>query len=532
MSSQSRRKFLKFLGRTGLAGSMVFHLKGIESLYSLPNKLPELPFNPIRPSDLDSLILPEGLQYQLLMKAGDAINGKDFFGENNDCLTFTPEEVKNEALVWVNHENFNPFLLDGYREEIEKTQAQVDTEMQLVGGSILHLAKDQQNDGVFFLLESNVNTRLTAKTAIPFAWHEPIAGEKEAIGTLANCGGDTTLWGTVLSCEGNYEMFFGERNFQTGERLKSDYGWEKFYDYPPEHYGWVLETNLMTGKAKKLVAMGRCFHGCVTLVQTKDNCVVYSGDAANEGCLYKFISQDIDSLEKGSLYVANMEKGTWELVDFEKQLILQQNFKSQTEVLIRLREAATLLGGTPLDRPQDIKADPISGHIFISLAGNIPKGNYMGSILKLKEKNNDKASLNFSTEVFLTGGQETGFACPVTMVFDKKGNLWFTSGMAAFLINKSPYKEFKNNGLFYAPMQGIDTGIVFQIASAPCEAEFKGPCFSNNGKTLFLCVQHPGEGSKGLKKHQLTSLWPDNIGNRPRSAVVMITGPALDKLLN
>ena len=114
------------------------------------------------------------------------------------------------------------------------------------------------------------------------------------------------------------------------------------------------------------------------------------------------------------------------------------------------------------------------------------------------------------------------------MAFDTAGNLWFTSDMSGTAMNKAPYKEFKNNGLFLVPRTGPKAGTVMQVASAPSDAEMTGPSFSPDGKTLFLSIQHPGECSKNLE--ELTSHWPDGGNSIPRSAVVTISGKTLEAI--
>ena len=126
------------------------------------------------------------------------------------------------------------------------------------------------------------------------------------------------------------------------------------------------------------------------------------------------------------------------------------------------------------------------------------------------------------------GGEEQAFSSPDNLVFDRKGNLWFTNDMPGFRMNKWPYSPFKNNGLFYVPMSGPLAGEVFQIASAPTGAEFTGPAFLADN-SLLLSVQHPGEGSPSLKKPR--SRWPDYGKQLPKPSVVVIHGAALKKLL-
>ena len=114
------------------------------------------------------------------------------------------------------------------------------------------------------------------------------------------------------------------------------------------------------------------------------------------------------------------------------------------------------------------------------------------------------------------------------MVFDRAGNLWFTSDISGSSINKPPYEIFKNNGLFIVPREGMDEGKVIQLASAPVDAELTGPWFSPDSKTLFLSVQHPGEKSKSIS--DLTSNWPDGENSIPKPSVVAITGELLNEI--
>jgi secreted PhoX family phosphatase len=162
------------------------------------------------------------------------------------------------------------------------------------------------------------------------------------------------------------------------------------------------------------------------------------------------------------------------------------------------------------------------------LTNNIPKADFVGSILKIEEESSDKTGKSFKSDTFLAGGPEMGFACPDNMAFDPKGNLWFTSDMSGSMMNKNEhYKAFGNNGLF---VFNAKEDVVVQVASAPMDAEFTGPFFSPDGKSLFLSIQHPGETSKSLDS--LTSHWPDGGSAIPRSAVIIISGPVLDKLMS
>lgn len=508
-----RRAFIDFLGR----GALI--VPAVPSVLSACKSGNSKTDAPLFPSSKDDVVLVEGMEAEVLIKWEDPINKTMAFGYNNDYIAYLPTK-DNEGILWVNHETVNPIFASGYEDDMVRHRDMILREMLEVGGTILKVRKAAGQWKP--VLEDPVNTRLTAMTKIPFEWPEPISGATEAMGTLANCSGGVTPWGTILTCEENYDIFYGEKDFETGERTSSNLGWEMFFfKNQPEHYGWVVEVDVQTGTAKKHVGLGRFSHECATVKELSDGrVVIYSGDDMNGGCLYKFISDESGQIFPGQLYAANLEAGRWELLDVERPE-LATKFASQTEVMVWAREAAKRVGGTPLDRPEDIEIDPLSGDVLIALTNNKPQGNYHGSIMKITEQG-DYDALEFIHDTFLTGGEETGFSCPDNLAFDAAGNLWFTSDISGSAIGKEPYQAFGNNGLYVLLRNGEQAGELLQVGSAPNDAEFTGPYFASDGETLFLSVQHPGDESKSLS--QLTSHWPGGGTTIPRSAVIAIQG--------
>lgn len=477
----------------------------------------------IAPLSSDEIALTDGLQYEVLIRWGDPISKDQHFGYDNDYIAFLPTS-SSEGLLWVNHESINPLFISGYvpDRKMARHRDQIKKEMYYVGGSLFKVKKSW---GTWEVVQSPSNRRITGAIDIPFEWHEPIEGKDSAFGTLANCSGGVTPWGTILTCEENYQDFYGEHDYERGGYFPSRHQWESFFPNPTEHYGWVVEVDPANGACKKHVGLGRYAHECATVVSLPDGRVaIYSGDDREGGYLHKYISDQPGKIYPGKLYVANMEKGLWNHITYDDPL-MAATFRSETEMLIRCREAAALLGGTPLDRPEDIDIDPVTGDVLVTLTNNKPKGNYFGSILRISESGGDYAALRFSYDTFLTGGEDTGFACPDNMVFDKAGNLWFTSDISGSAIGKPPYEAFGNNGLYVLLRNGEQAGKVIQVASAPNDAEFTGPCFTPDGRTLFLSVQHPGEQSK---PSQLTSHWPDGGDEVPKPSVIAISGPFLE----
>ena len=517
MNKHNRRDFLAFM-TSSVAAPLV--LPGCVSQTGTDHL--DLPFTPLNFSAKDDLIMAKGLSYKLLISDGDEISSKDKFGCNNDYTAFIP--LKNdEAIMWVNHEYPNPLFISGYTGGT-KTKEMVDLERYACGGSLIHIKK--MANGWALVKNSSYNRRVSGETKIPMVTPRDIAGSKIAEGTFANCAGGVTPWQTVLTCEENYHSFYGERAREDKPIKASRHQWEKFYNNPPEHYGWVVEVNPKTGESKKLTGLGRCAHECATCIRTNDGRVaVYTGDDKNNEFLYKFISDEKNSLEKGELFVADIPNGKWMSLDIKKNKKLQEAFKDQTDVLIHAREAGKLLGATPLDRPEDIEIHPATGDVFVTLTNNKPAGRYHGKILKITESGKDHGAMSFKASDFKLGGDD--FSCPDNMVFDKQGNLWLASDISGGAMGKAPYEKFKNNGLFFIPMVGKHAGTVFQVASAPKDAELTGLTFSEDGETLFVSVQHPGEESKSLDK--LTSHWPLGNGQMPKSSVVQITGDLISK---
>ena len=549
--THNRRQFISFLGKTSLSAVLAPHFLiscGSNTTPAITENISEeriaqlkkLAIEALKPSDMDDLILTKGLNYHTVVKWGDSLNEQDTFGFNNDFTCFLPLDKNNpnDGLLWVNHEYVNPLFVSdfNYRDfknpEQHRTNEQIDKEMYNVGGSIVRI---KQENGIWKVVENDPhNRRITAKTPIELNWDTPIKGKTTVIGTHSNCSGGITPWNTFITCEENYDSFYGETEYNENNiasHRPSSQGWENFYNYPPEHYGWVVEVNPKDGKAQKHIALGRFAHECCTLYELEDKRVVaYTGDDSNNEHLYKFISSKPGSLKEGTLYVADTVNGTWLALDWESQPVLQNKFTDQTEVLVRAREAAKLLGATALNRPEDIEIDPITGNIFVSLTNNKTKNDWHGSILKIEENNGAYDALTFKASIYMAGGEENGFSCPDNLAFDLAGNLWMTTDMSGSAMNKEekPYMPFKNNSLFVIPRYGKDAGKVIRVVTAPIDAELTGPWFSPDGKTLFLSVQHPGEQSTDL--NNLTSKWPFDDDNIPKPAVVAITGDLIEKM--
>ncbi len=498
------------------------------------SRIPAIGITPVRPSTSDSIVLAPEFEWELLVKKDDPIGASIRFGANNDFNAFFPFDPAEpfDGMLWTNHESPEPFLITNSLHKDEKSwksRAEIMAEMGSVGGSLTRLFRNER--GAWVVDRGyHLNRRFDGNSRIPFAAPRPVHGSKFALGTMGNCAGGKTPWGTLLTCEENYDQYYGEWDFSPlpGEtkarknplvkyKSDSDLGWSQRFKRSPLHYGWVVEVHPFTGVARKLTALGRFAHEGATCVQAKDGrTVVYLAEDSNDRYLYKFVADRPGSLETGTLYCASLEKGRWLPLEMNAHPGFSRRFRDQLDLLTQAPAAAEMVGATPLDRPEDIERDPLTGDIFVALTNNKPKGRPFGGLLRLRE---EPLSLEFESSTWLSGGPETGIACPDNLAFSPDGHLWITSDMSASDMRAGKYSAFGNNGLYCMPMHGPDAGRLLQVASAPVAAEFTGPEFLPDG-TLVLSVQHPGEVMGKEMPASRSSQWPE--GGVPRSSVIAI----------
>ena len=517
-SSFSRRKFLEFIGAATAthAVAQVHTKRQPRSKKMMPVALPA--------SRADDLLLTSGLQFDVIAKYGDRINASgDTFGFNADFTSFMPLSL-TEAFLFVNHEYIHSLLVCGLPFGAKLTKEAAEKMLSVVGCSILKIRRKDTQSPWRLDVDDPLNRRISGLTPIPLVAPRAVAGKLTVMGTINNCSGGQTPWRTFLTCEENFDWIWGSEDTQ--ELPAADA--RPFYpDAKSEHYGWVVEVDPFTGNARKLTSLGRFAHEGARVCEARDGRpVVYMGDDTADQCIYKFIGDTPGSLVSGTLYVADTQAGRWLALDRDKNPKLKEAFVDQLDLLINTRKAAKLVGGTPHDRPEGIDIHPVTGAVVISLTNNKSRKNLYGSLIKIQEHDGDHAALTFQVSTLLMGGSGSGIACPDNIRFDQRGNLWVTTDMSDAAMRSEPYREFGNNSLFFVPIDGPQAGKPIRVASAPCDAELTGPCFSGDGRTLFLAVQHPGEGTTDLQNP--TSHWPDGGKELPKPAVVALHGELLD----
>ena len=269
-------------------------------------------------------------------------------------------------------------------------------------------------DGKWSIVEdSPLNRRITANTEMsvsgPAAGHALMKTSADAtgtkvLGTSYNCSGGVTPWGTVLTCEEGVSDIFGgdpkkapiadilDRYAFDGSDI---YGRARFHDRfnldkePNEanRFDWVVEIDPYDPNSKpvKRTALGRMSHEASTVVLNKDGrVVVYMGDDDYFEYMYRFVSNKPydpanpasgnNLLDDGVLSVARFDADgtmTWlPLVHGQGKLTAENGFADQAEVLLKTRFAADALGATPMDRPEDIETNPVTGRVYAVMTKN------------------------------------------------------------------------------------------------------------------------------------------------------------------
>jgi uncharacterized protein len=522
------------------------------------------------------------------------------FGYNNDYVGFIPLDGSSErGLLVVNHEYTNAELMfpnwakigkdkDG-KDKVEwgeHTAELVAIEMAAHGGTVIEIAR--ANGAWSPVLDSKYNRRIHVGTEMemtgPAAGHDRLKTKadvtgKKVLGTINNCAGGVTPWGTWLMAEENFNGYFGgempaeskeSANYKRYGVGTGDYKWSAFHERfdlaresnEANRFGWVVEVDPMdpASTPKKRTALGRMKHeGAETVVNKDGRVVFYCGDDERFDYVYKFVTRgtfnsndraaNANLLDDGTLYVARFNADgslIWLPLEFGQAGLTPENgFQSQADVLIETRRAADLLGATKMDRPEDVQPNPKTGKVYCMLTNNTKRkkgeedaanpraDNAFGHIIEITETEGDFASTKSTWEILLKCGDpsiaEVGasfstattkngwFGMPDNCVVDADGRLWVATD------GNDEKKTGRTDGLWAVETEGAMRGTSKLFFRVPVGAEMCGPHFVPSAETLFLAVQHPGDAGLATFETPATR-WPDFKPGMPaRPAVVVVT---------
>ncbi|MWA14586.1 DUF839 domain-containing protein [Streptomyces sp. BA2] len=415
-----------------------------------------LDFEPVAPNTADAVTIPPGYAQQVVIRWGDPVlagaprfdarkqNAKaqaKQFGYNADYMALldAPRRRGHQLLV-VNHEYTSEEIMHFGYDPANPTRAHVEIAWAAHGLTVLLVRADHRSGRLWPVVGDPLNRRITATT--PIRLTGPAAGSdllkthadptgRTVLGTLNNCGGGITPWGTVLTGEENFNQYFANAAAVTDPTAKqrlARYGlptgasgrqWERFDDRfdigkepnEPNRHGWVVEIDPTdpTSTPRKRTALGRFKHEAAEPRLTRDGRVaLYMGDDERFDYLYKFVSthtykkgdsraareHNLRLLDEGTLYVAKFTgdspdaeiDGTGKLPEdgeFDgsgEWIPLATGNKSHVpgmsaeEVYVFTRLAADKAGATKMDRPEDVEPHPHTGRVYVALTNNTDRG--------------------------------------------------------------------------------------------------------------------------------------------------------------
>ena len=573
-----------------------------------PTDGPRLGFQGVPPSVADGVTVPPGYAAQVLARWGepvgiagampgfhpDASNSAAEqalqLGMHHDGMAFFAlDDTGRRGLLAINHEYTDDGLLHpgGMQpwtaEKVRKAQA-------AHGISVVEVAR--AGEGWQLVRPSRFARRITASTpcrvAGPAAGHPLLrtaadpAG-RTVLGTLNNCAGSPTPWGTYLAGEENFNFYFAGGTQRDADQRRwglTEQAWLRW----PEHdarfdatrhphefhrFGWIVEIDPLdpTAPPVKRTALGRGAHEGAWVAATRaGHAVVYSGEDARFEYITKFVSAgriappapgqsaaqaNRGLLDAGTLYVARFDAdgtGRWlPLVHGQGPLTTAGGFADQGEVLVKTRQAGDALGATGMDRPEWMAIDAARATVYCSLTNNTARGrpgqpgpdaanpranNVMGQVIRWQEEG-DLDATRFRWDHLLLAGDPANarpqaqgtlrgdiFACPDGLLLDARGLLWICTDMSADSLGRGELQRMGNNQLLACDPA---TGEVRRFLTGPVNCELSGATMAPDGCTLFVNIQHPGEPpAERSEANEATrySTWPD--GGRPRSAVLAI----------
>ncbi len=633
-------------------------------------------FEAVGPTNADTVTVPPGFRIETLIAWGDAlydgqapfdpdalsrVEQERRFGMNNDMLALFPLDYafptplsQNRYLLCVNHEYAGaemmfPTTLSGLAAI---TPAQYAALMASMGCSVLEIARAAPGGAwqvVRAAADDSRNRRITPFSAVvfegPAAQHrwvrraalafnanEPFGSEGSVrCGTMANCAGGQTPWGTYLSAEENFNFYFHNSggdgrdlaaaraeeafvrdcaSFQVPLTQESERPAPPQFDmgenpYGTALYGWTVEIDPYDPEwtPRKRTGLGRRKGECATTALTRDGRVaVYSGDDQINEFVYKFVSTgrfdprnrtaNRDLLNEGALYVARFDEdgtGQWLALTVEAAneavaaagLSEAVQFRDLGDVMVRARDAARLMGATPMDRPEDVEAILDAnwvgqGPVLIvctnnrtnigERAGNprrdggddrATQPNLTGHIVRMDEAGGDSGALAFAWDIFAMAGDPNAaeaiaqtrsgdlvnvsvalngaatvsgdkFACPDNVFFDRRGHVWISTDSS-----DGVFADCNDMVLVAPTADGPGPRPVKRFLVGPVGAEICGPLLTPDETAFFCAIQHPGEGDAAGQDFVRArwrgegarpgSSFPDGNGAWPRSAVVIVS---------
>ncbi|MCB2047737.1 MAG: DUF839 domain-containing protein [Novosphingobium sp.] len=371
------------------------------------------------------LDLPPGFSYRVIAQLGDAMD---------DGLT-VPD----------NADGMGCFDLGGGRIALVRNH---ELKARQDAGGQPGVGFDRRSDGA--ILPGGTTTQvLDARTLETVAQHRSLAG------TIRNCAGGTTPWGSWLTCE--------EDVTRAGQGVGRDHGW--VFEVPAKAPGLVDPV--------PLTAMGRFNHEAAAVDPVTG--YVYMTEDRDNGLLYRFLPAKRGDLAKGGRLQALAAKGladsrNWDSARmsagsaFTAQWIDLDNVESPED---DLRQRGAAKGATLFARAEGIHMGE-GEFYFCCTSGGAAK---LGQVFRLS-RSASRLDLFFES----TSPDQFNFGDNLTVA--PNGHL---------IVCEDQYTDVVDNYL-----RGITPkGTAYPFARLRIQTELAGACYSPDGRTLFVNAYSP-----------------------------------------
>ena len=497
----------------------------------------------------------DGMHFFPLTQTANSLGGIEFKSSTRGVLALNNEFIRTEMVF-------------EFSKKVPESLEEVRIVQNYHGVTIVEIAKN--TDGDWEQIESNVTRKVTTNSNVTFsgpAANSPYLqtpNNNVPLGTLNNCAHGVTPWGTYLTCEENFNGYFGTADENGNPVLDTPweaseeqqrygftefgfaYFWHKYdrrfnladpgFKNEENRFGWVVEIDPMdpTKIPVKRTALGRFKHeNAHIMIGDGNRVVVYMGDDQRFDYVYKFVSADdyevmlangISPLDEGTLYAARYNddgSGDWLALDMSVPA-LAARFNDQGELVTFARIAADIVGATPMDRPEWATNAP-NGDIIIAMTNNTRREpgqedaanplapNPDGFLMRMQEGN--FIGTSFTWDIFLfaadTRDSENVFTDPDGILVDEDGRL--------FIETDGGQPDGLNNQLLVTDVN--DPSTIYRLFTGVAGCEITGICFTPDRRTMFINVQHPGNGDPALTSFPA----PFDGVTKPRDAVVAIT---------
>ncbi len=557
-----------------------------------------MPFTPIAPvtSTVDDMTVPTGYAWKPVIRWGDPIlSGAPLFDPNNqspkaqagqfgyNCDYLDIIETNRSgtrALLVANHEYTNENIM--FPPDLDPETA-IRTAWAAHGMSVVELERPRRGMTWRYKPKARLNRRITLNTT--FAFDGPARGSEllrtkedprgvKVRGTMNNCAGGTTPWGTVLSGEENFNQYFlaagtdpREARYGLGP-TQDTRNWRSVeprwdattedYRNEPNRFGWIVEIDPSSPGSTpvKHTAMGRFKHEGANVIINKDGHVVaYMGDDERFDYVYRFVSRDTfrrggsakaarhnrQLLSNGDLSVARftgdgledgVSDGTGEWIPLTRNGRSMVAGFSLDEVLVFTRLAADTVAPTKMDRPEDVEPNLHNGRIYVACTNNTDRGkvgkegptepnprnaNKDGHVVEIIPRRGDHTDRAFAWNLLLICGDPAtagtyfgGYDGPVSPISCPDNVAFDSVGNLWVSTDGQPSSLNLSDGLFKVPLAGPERGRVQQFLAVPTGAETCGPVVHDDDGKGSVFVAVQHPGENGTWAAQL-SRFPDFV---------------------